>query len=228
VEQKRFIFPDIEESTAEGIIAVGGDLHPQRLIKAYRSGIFPWFSESEPIIWWSPDPRFVLFPKEIKVSRSMTQVLKKGLFQITYDFDFAGVIKTCRDIRYQANQPNATWITEEMLEAYLELHQLGYAHSVEAWQGDRLVGGLYGVSLGQCFFGESMFAKVSNASKAAFITLVQDLEKFNFALIDCQIYSNHFKSLGARNIPRQKFKMVLDEASERETLMWTRHEKKDN
>ena len=228
MEQKRFIFPDIEESTAEGIIAVGGDLHPQRLIKAYRSGIFPWFSESEPIIWWSPDPRFVLFPKEIKVSRSMTQVLKKGLFQITYDFDFAGVIKTCRDIRYQANQPNATWITEEMLEAYLELHQLGYAHSVEAWQGDRLVGGLYGVSLGQCFFGESMFAKVSNASKAAFITLVQDLEKFNFALIDCQIYSNHLKSLGARNIPRQKFKMVLDEASERETLMWTRHEKKDN
>ncbi|RMG71150.1 MAG: leucyl/phenylalanyl-tRNA--protein transferase [Bacteroidetes bacterium] len=200
------MFPDPERAHPDGILAVGGDLRPERLLLAYEHGIFPWFSAGDPILWWSPDPRFVLYPDELKVQRSMRPILNQQKFQITYDQAFAEVIKNCRHTPRPGQR--GTWITPEMQAAYLNLHQEGYAHSVEVWQEGALVGGLYGVSLGRCYFGESMFAQVSNASKAGFITLVRDLMARDFALIDCQVYTSHLESLGAREIPRRQF---LDE-----------------
>ena len=210
------VFPPPERAHPDGILAVGGDLRPERLLLAYQSGIFPWFSPGDPIIWWSPNPRFVLYPTELKVHRSMRPILNQGRFRITYDQDFAGVIAQCR----QAPRPGqaGTWITPEMQQAYLRLHNLGYAHSVEVWQDDALVGGLYGVALGHCYFGESMFAHVSNASKAGFITLVQALTAQGFRLIDCQVYTSHLESLGAREIPRRQFLRELTQALEAPTL----------
>jgi leucyl/phenylalanyl-tRNA---protein transferase len=204
------IFPPAGLASGSGVLAVGGDLSTGRLLAAYRGGIFPWYSEGDPIIWWSPDPRFVLFPGELRVSKSMRQVLKRNTFSITCDRDFSGVITGCRDSR----EESGTWITDEMLEAYCELHRLGYAHSVEAWHEGVLAGGLYGVSLGRCFFGESMFATVSNASKAAFIVMVGFLEKIGIRIIDCQVYTSHLESLGARSIPRADFLQILGEALE--------------
>lgn len=212
----QLIFPPPAYAEPDGLVAVGGDLQPERLLLAYRMGIFPWFSPGDPILWWSPDPRFVMKPEEIKVSKSMKQVLNRGTFRITYDQVFEEVISNCKSIPREG-QPG-TWITNNMKQAYIRLHELGYAHSVEAWQDDKLVGGLYGVSLGGAFFGESMFSLVSNASKAAYITLARHLETLNFSLIDCQMYTPHLESLGASKMDREQFLNILDDEMDREDL----------
>lgn len=212
---EEIIFPPPELASANGVLAVGGDLSAQRLVEAYRNGIFPWYSEGEPIIWWSPDPRYVLFPDELRVSRSMRQVMRRGIFEISFDRDFRAVMEACRTNR---RREQGTWITDDMLEAYTGLNELGLAHSVEAWRDGTLAGGLYGVSLGGCFFGESMFAAVSNASKAALIALVERLSARGFALIDCQVYTAHLESLGARGIPRSEFMRLLSDALTMPTL----------
>lgn len=214
---EELIFPPVHYADAHGILAIGGDLSPKRLLLAYQSGIFPWFSEGEPIIWWSPDPRFVLYPARLKVSKSMRQVLRREIFEVSVDQDFRAVVENCRHIKRMGQE--GTWITDEMLEAYCNLHALGFAHSVEVWQEGNLVGGLYGVSLGRCFFGESMFAKVSNASKTGFIKLSQRLEELGFFLIDCQVYTPHLESLGAESIPRTQFMEELGQAFEQETYI---------
>ena len=208
-------FPPVERAVKSGLLAVGGDLSPERLLAAYREGIFPWYSEGEPFLWWSPDPRFVLFPRELRVSRSMRQFLKKQLFRITFDQAFPSVIAACRKPRPGQDD---TWITQAMQEAYIALHDLGYAHSVEVWQEESLVGGLYGVSIGHTFFGESMFSTRANASKTALITLVSGRADLNFNLIDCQVETPHLGSLGARFISRREFKALLKEALQCETF----------
>ncbi len=201
------VFPPVDLAEPDGLLAVGGDLSTQRLLLAYRSGIFPWFSEP-PILWWSPDPRFVLFPEELKVSASMRQLLRKQVFRITFNQDFAGVIRNCR-ITARPGQ-DGTWITNAMQKAYIKLHEEGYAHSVECWLDNKLVGGLYGIKMGRCFFGESMFSLVSNASKAAFITFVQAAAQEGLALVDCQVHTEHLASLGARFIQRTEFRRLLE------------------
>lgn len=190
-----------------GILAFGGDLSPERLLLAYQMGIFPWYNEEDPILWWSPDPRFVLFPNELKVSKSMRPYFNQKKFELTCDQAFEEVIRDCQAPR--DGQHFGTWITEDMVNAYNRLHELGYAHSVEVWQNGEMVGGLYGIALGKCFFGESMFSKVSNASKFGFIILTQKLEKLGFWLIDCQQQTGHLESLGARAIPRRDFLEIL-------------------
>jgi len=210
------IFPPPELASGNGVLAVGGDLSPRRLVEAYRNGIFPWYSDGDPIIWWSPDPRYVLFPDELRVSRSMRQVMRRAVFEISFDRDFRAVIEACRTNRRRHEK--GTWITDDMLEAYSELHDLGLAHSVEAWKDGTLAGGLYGVSLGGCFFGESMFAAVSNASKAAFIALMERLRARGFTLVDCQVHTAHLESLGARGMPRAEFMRLLAEALKMPTL----------
>jgi leucyl/phenylalanyl-tRNA---protein transferase len=209
------VFPPVEHAIKGGLLAVGGNLSPKRLLAAYREGIFPWYSEGEPPLWWSPDPRFVLFPEEIRISRSMKQFLKKGFLRITFDHAFREVIVACRKPR---PGQDGTWITKEMEEAYVTLHGLGYAHSVEVWQEETLAGGLYGVSLGHTFFGESMFSTRANASKAALITLVTRLREHHFDLIDCQVETPHLGSLGARLIPRREFSVLLKESLRHETF----------
>jgi len=201
-------FPNPNLADKRGYLAIGGDLSTDRLLLAYRNGIFPWFNEGSPIVWYSPNPRMVLFPKDLYVSKTMRQVLERGYFQITYNTAFENVISNCSTV-YRDGQ-FGTWITKDMISSYVKMHQLGYAHSIEAWQNGELVGGLYGIALGKCFFGESMFAKVSNASKAAFITLVRRLDELGFFLIDCQIYTEHLASLGANLIPRVLFLDYLD------------------
>lgn len=208
-------FPPAEQTAENGLLAVGGDLSPERLLAAYRKGIFPWYGDGDPILWWSPDPRFVLFPNELRVSRSMRQFMKKGSLRITFDQAFREVIAACR--RPRPGQ-NGTWITKEMREAYTDLHDLGFAHSVEVWREKELVGGLYGVSLGSAFFGESMFSAIPNASKAALITLIPSLEKRGFDLIDCQVETAHLRLLGARPIPRRDFCALLSQSLRRDTL----------
>ena len=194
-------FPDVSEASADGLLAIGGDLSPERLLYAYSKGIFPWFQDEEPILWWSPDPRFVLFPKDLKVSKSMKQILKKDLFKVTENKAFKAVIENCA-IAKRKDQ-NGTWITEEMKQAYLKLHHLGYAKSVEVWQNDQLVGGLYGIEINEnVFCGESMYSKVSNASKVGLITFIQNS---NYQLIDCQLHTKHLESLGAKHISRLDF-----------------------
>jgi leucyl/phenylalanyl-tRNA--protein transferase len=210
------VFPPVEHAEPGGLLAIGGDLSVKRLLTAYSCGIFPWYSAGEPILWWSPDPRFVLFPEELRVSRSMRQFLRKETVRITFDTAFDEVISACGKPR---SGQEGTWITEDMKAAYGNLHRLGFAHSVEAWDGEgRLVGGLYGVSLGSVFFGESMFTLIPNASKAAFITLVSHLEKRGFDLIDCQTETRHLGSLGARPVPREEFCRLLNNSLNRETL----------
>ena len=197
------IFPSVEMATDEGIIAIGGDLGIERLLLAYRSGIFPWYNEDEPIVWWSPIPRFVLFPDKLKVTKSMQSVLNNGTFRFTINRAFNTVLQNCKSITRKDQE--GTWITPEVQTAYTQLHELGYAHSAEAWMNGELVGGLYGIKLGNVFFGESMFSKVSNASKFAFINYVRHLQKENIALIDCQVYTAHLESLGAKMIKREVF-----------------------
>lgn len=196
-------FPPAHLADEDGLLALGGDLSPQRLLNAYHQGIFPWFSEEDPILWWTPDPRFVLYPSELKVSKSMRPYFNQKKFTWTFDQDFRAVISNCQEM-YRPGQ-GGTWITEEMLEAYCTLHDLGFAHSVEVWDGKALVGGLYGIALGKVFFGESMFAKANNASKFGFIALVRQLENWDYTLIDCQQKTRHLGSLGARSIARIDF-----------------------
>jgi len=210
---KSLIFPNPELANNEGILAIGGDLSVERLLLAYYNGIFPWFSEGEPIIWWSPDPRFVLFPQEISISKSMKKVLRNKQYRITFDTCFEEVIHYCAALRR-----HETWITSDMIEAYCKLHEAGYAHSVEAWFQEKLVGGLYGVSLGRCFFGESMFSIMDNASKAALIVLSSKLQEKEFIMIDCQVYSKHLESMGAVRIPRNVFLEHLSKGISYKTL----------
>ncbi|MEQ9465864.1 MAG: leucyl/phenylalanyl-tRNA--protein transferase [Ekhidna sp.] len=201
------IFPPVE-GAQDGIVAVGGDLLPERLVIAYQSGIFPWYSEGDPIIWWSPDPRFVLFPEELHVSKSMYRVLKKEDFSVTVDQNFEEVIQKCRRIPRRGQK--GTWITEEMELAYIRLHDMGIAHSVEVWENDELVGGMYGVRSGKVFSGESMFSKVSNASKVALISFIQRFQKEGGVLFDCQVHSDHMASMGAKEIGREEFLKYLN------------------
>lgn len=196
-------FPDPQRASPEGMLAAGGDLSLPRLVYAYSQGIFPWYSEGDPILWWSPDPRFVLFPDQLKVSKSMRPYFNQRKFSVTYDREFSQVMQACAEVP-RAGQ-YGTWITEEMLAAYAELHRAGFAHSVEVWRDEELVGGLYGIALGKVFFGESMFTRVSNASKFGFISLVRRLRERDFQLIDCQQETRHLASLGAEAIPRRQF-----------------------
>lgn len=201
------IFPRPELSEADGLLAVGGDLSEKRLLLAYSLGIFPWYSDAGPILWWSPDPRLILLPEELKVSRSLRQAMDKGLFSITLDTAFERVITSCAEV--QRDKQTDTWITSDMIDAYFSLHNSGYAHSVEAWSEGELAGGLYGVSLGGIFFGESMFSLKSNASKVAFVRLVRQLKIWGFTLIDCQVTTRHLISLGARETRRSWFLKTL-------------------
>lgn len=194
-------FPPVS-GAEDGIVAISGDLSPERLLLAYRSGIFPWYDEP-PIIWWSPDPRFVLFPDKLYVSKSMKRLLNKGTFDVTFNEDFKGVISNCQQVSRKDQE--GTWITEEMKNAYIHLHKLGYAKSVEVWQEGELVGGMYGVDVGKVFCGESMFSRVSNASKVALISFVQKFSEEGGVLFDCQVHTRHLESLGAERIPREKF-----------------------
>ena len=202
-------FPPVTEADEEGILAIGGDLSTQRLLLAYRKGIFPWYSDDEPIIWWCPNPRFVLFPDEIKISKSMRAVIKKQTYSFTINNCFNNVIKNCKTINREGQSD--TWISEEVIDAYTNLHNLGYALSAETWKNNKLVGGLYGVKMGNIFFGESMFSLSPNASKFAFIQLVQHLKNEGVKLIDCQVYTNHLESLGAKMIDRNDFMRLLEQ-----------------
>ena len=200
-------FPDVNQANSDGILSVGGDLSAERLQLAYKSGIFPWFEIDDPILWWSPDPRMVLFLQELKISKSMRNILNRNQFQVTFNKNFRDVISHCQKVKRDGQ--NGTWITNYMIEAYYKLHELGIAKSVEVWQDDVLVGGLYGVDLGHVFCGESMFSLVSNASKVAFISLVKQLKTSNYKLLDCQVYNPHLESLGCREISRKDFMAIL-------------------
>ena len=201
-------FPKPEQALDEpnGLIALGGCLSPQRILNAYRNGIFPWYNPGEPILWWSPNPRLVLFPDRIKVSRSLNKTLRKQSFQLRFDTAFRRVMLACAAPR---DGQGGTWITQEMLQAYCQLHQMGFAHSVEAWQDDELVGGLYGIAIGRVFFGESMFHRRTDASKVAFVHLVRQLIVWGYQLIDCQVNTEHLCSLGAEEISRPAFGELL-------------------
>lgn len=205
-----FPSPNLALKEPNGLLAFGGDLSPERLLLAYQQGIFPWFNEDEPPLWWSPAPRMVLYPADLKISRSLNKRLKREEFQISFDTCFAQVINQCA-ISRQAT--TGTWISADIQTAYNQLHQQGYAHSVEVWQDKQLVGGLYGLALGGIFFGESMFSQVSDASKVALVKLSQHLQQQGFSLIDCQVYSDHLASLGAAEISRELFLQTLAEAT---------------
>lgn len=204
-----FTFPPLQRALRDpnGLLAVGGDLSPERLIAAYRHGCFPWYEEGQPILWWSPDPRMVVPPAEVRVSRSLRKVIRQGRFTVTLNRDFPAVIKACAAPRTYAQ---GTWITPAIEQAYAELHRRGIAHSVESWDGTELVGGLYGIAIGRLFFGESMFSRATDASKVAFATLAQHLHNARFELIDCQMHTRHLESLGAREISRAAFAQHLD------------------
>ena len=197
-------FPPVELASPEGLLAVGGDLRVERLLEAYRHGIFPWYNDDQPILWWSPDPRAVIFPNKLHVSRSLKRTIRLGGFTVTLDTRFRDVMHGCAGPRPQYPE-GGTWITAQMVKAYVQLHELGYAHSVETWQEGRLVGGLYGVALGRIFFGESMFTRVPDASKVALVSLVRQLQTWGFRIFDCQQPSRHIKTLGAEDIPRSEF-----------------------
>ncbi|HEY1033344.1 MAG TPA: leucyl/phenylalanyl-tRNA--protein transferase [Flavipsychrobacter sp.] len=201
-------FPPVSEALEDGLLAIGGSLQVQRLLLAYRSGIFPWYDDEVPM-WWCPDPRFVLFPPRLKVSKSMKQLLKNDAFEFRINSDFSTVINNCRHTPRDGQ--DGTWINDDVVDAYTQLHEMGYAHSAEAWYEGTLVGGLYGIRMGNVFFGESMFSHRSNASKYAFIKYVQQLASEGVQLIDCQVYTEHLESLGACMIPREQFIQLLRE-----------------
>ena len=209
-------FPPTEEAEGDGLLAVGGDLTKERLLAAYSKGIFPWYEAGQPILWWSPDPRLVLIPEELKISRSLRKALRKQQFEIRFDLAFQQVIKACADVRTQ--QGEGTWIISEMQKAYTELHQEGFAHSVESWLDGELAGGLYGISLGQCFFGESMFSTRNDSSKVALVALVEFSKQVGIKMIDCQMTTSHLLSLGAREIKRKVFLQNLKIHLEEPTL----------
>jgi leucyl/phenylalanyl-tRNA--protein transferase len=204
---KELYFPPVETASAEGILAFGGDLSSERLLLAYQSGIFPWFEAGEPILWWSPNPRMVLFFDELKVSKSMRNIFNRAIFNVTFNQDFRAVISNCQNVKREGQ--NGTWITNEMIEAYCKLHEIGIAKSVEVWKDDKLVGGLYGIDLGHVFCGESMFSLVSNASKVAFVSLVNQLKSEKYQILDCQVYNEHLESLGCREINRDDFIKII-------------------
>ena len=201
------LFPSPEQASAEGIVAVGGDLQPERVMLAYRKGIFPWFESDDFLLWWSPDPRMVLFPAQLKISKSMRTVLRKKRFEVTFNKSFDQVVEACAKVKRFGQ--NGTWITPGLMEVYSTLHTQGHAHSVEVWEEGSLVGGLYGIDLGTVFCGESMFSKSSNASKVALIFLVKELKKNKYELIDCQVPTQHLASMGAEPISRTKFLTFL-------------------
>lgn len=207
---EEIIFPPPELAEEDGLLAVGGDLSVERLLLAYSMGIFPWYSDDSPILWWSPDPRLVLTPEDLKVSRSLRQTIKKEIYRTTFDNAFEKVIRGCAESRRKYE--DGTWITEDMVRAYCGLHEEGFAHSVESWIGDELAGGLYGVALGRVFYGESMFARRSDASKVAFVKLVEKLSHLKFLLIDCQVTTRHLISLGAKEVPRSEFLGIVRKA----------------
>lgn len=206
-------FPDVEQALKypDGLLAIGGDLNVNRLMVAYRKGIFPWYSEEEPILWWAPSQRMVLFPEHLHISRSLKKTLKRGKYQLTMDQCFETVVRACAGPR---RNEIGTWITDEMLEAYLQLHEYQYAHSVESWYQGELVGGLYGVSLGKIFCGESMFSWMTDASKVAFVHLVRQLQRWEYAFIDCQMYTDHLASFGAFSIHRRQYQILLNHFSQ--------------
>lgn len=208
LQRDNLSFPPLDKAMREpnGLLAAGGDLSPERLLAAYRHGCFPWYQEGQPLLWWSPDPRTVLYPEELHVSRSLRKTLRQGIFQITFNQAFEAVIEGCAAPR---SYSDGTWITPAMQDAYLQLHQMGIAKSVEVWQDRKLVGGLYGLAMGQLFFGESMFSRVTDASKAGFVTWVEHLRERDFKLIDCQMPTQHLASLGARTISRKAFAEAL-------------------
>lgn len=213
-------FPDPEQAETEpnGLLAVGGDLTAERLIQAYSAGIFPWYSEDQPILWWSPDPRMILLPTALQVSKSLRKTLRRGHFTVSVDQAFSQVIHGCASPRRDGN---GTWLLPEMITAYEQLHQMGIAHSVETWQDGELVGGLYGINLGNAFFGESMFSRVTDASKVALVHLSELTRKANFAFIDCQVYTEHLERLGARELPRAQFLGQLQQAlAQPATVTW--------
>jgi leucyl/phenylalanyl-tRNA---protein transferase len=201
------VFPPVELADEDGLLAAGGNLEVETLLTAYRSGIFPWFSKGEPILWWSPDPRFVILPGNLKISTSMRKVLQKGEFEIRYNTAFEHVIHECGKIKRPGQR--GTWITDEMKQAYIDFHKAGYAFCGEAWKNNKLVGGFYGVKLNSCFFGESMFSRETNASKAAFLTFAEQFFAEGGKLIDCQVYTSHLESLGATMIPRSTFVQMI-------------------
>jgi len=206
--ENELYFPPVDFAEPDGLLAIGGDLSPQRLLLAYRQGIFPWY-EGEYILWWSPDPRFVLFPSGLKISKSMKALLKKNAFDFTINKSFKEVIHYCKETKRPGQQ--GTWITDEVEAAYIRMHELGFAISAEVWKDGELAGGVYGIKLGKVFFGESMFSKISNASKYAFIKLIENLKQQGIELIDCQIYTEHLESLGAGMISRKEFIEMLSE-----------------
>jgi leucyl/phenylalanyl-tRNA--protein transferase len=204
---KDLVFPPVSNANVDGFLAIGEDLTPERLLLAYKSGIFPWFEQGDPILWWSPNPRMVLFLDDLVVSKSMCNILNRNTFKVTFNQDFRGVISNCQKIKREGQ--DGTWITNEMIEAYCRLNEMGIAKSVEVWQNGELVGGLYGVDLGTVFCGESMFSKVANASKVAFIHWSRHLKANNYKLLDCQIYNSHLESLGCSEIARDQFIEIL-------------------
>lgn len=204
---KELYFPPVSEASYEGILAVGGDLSTERLLLAYQNGIFPWFEEDEPILWWSPPQRMVVNPKEYKVAKSLRNILNRKIFDVTFNQSFSEVIKHCKTIKRKGQE--GTWITDSMYESYLKLHKLGVAKSVEVWQNNKLVGGLYGVDLGNIFCGESMFSLVPNASKVAFVSLIEKLKQENYLLLDCQVHNDHLEKLGAFEISRESYLKIL-------------------
>jgi leucyl/phenylalanyl-tRNA--protein transferase len=204
---KDLFFPSVDQADSHGLLAVGGDLSTERLMLAYRNGIFPWFDDDDPILWWSPGQRMVLYLNELVISKSMRNILNRGVFEVTFNKDFRSVITNCRKVKRKGQI--GTWITGEIVEAYCKLHELGYAQSVEVWQDEKLVGGLYGTDIGHVFSGESMFSKVSNASKVAFIALAQYLKTNHYKLLDCQLHNDHLARLGCREIARQDFLEIL-------------------
>ena len=204
---KDLVFPPVTLANRDGILAIGGDLSVERLLLAYQSGIFPWFEQGDPIMWWSPNPRMVLFLDELIISKSMRNILNRNSFSVTFNQNFRDVISHCQKVKRDGQ--NGTWITNDMIEAYCKLNELGIAKSVEVWQNEQLVGGLYGIDLGTIFCGESMFSLVSNASKVAFIALVEQLKEKNYKLLDCQVYNPHLESLGCREIKRNEFMRIL-------------------
>lgn len=208
--QNKLIFPHPSLAEPDGLLAIGGDLSIKRLLLAYSHGIFPWFSKGNPILWWSPDPRLLLFPGEFKASGSLKRTLRQGIFQVTIDRAFDQVVEACAVVRRKDQE--GTWITADMIQAYRRMHRKGYAHSVEAWHDEKLAGGLYGVSIGRVFFGESMFHYKSDASKVAFYHLIKKLEAADFRFVDAQVYTSHLHKMGAREIPREKYLELLEEA----------------
>lgn len=209
-------FPPPHLAEPEGLLAIGGDLSEHRLLLAYKMGIFPWFSKGEPILWWSPDPRLILYPEQVYVSKRLRRTIKQGIFEITSDTAFEHVIKSCAQSR--SKESNETWITDEMIESYCRLFDSGYAHSIEAWYNGKLAGGIYGISLGGCFFGESMFARINNASKVVLVALCGYLKSLSFDMIDCQVTTDHMLRMGAVEISRYQFLKKLAQSITRKTL----------